>query len=116
VGDAGVGKTRFASEAMARAAAGGMVMVRGECLPLAEAVPLLPVAGAVGELARVDDGGLAAAALDAVWSAPGFVETRFSRLVVLVLLGGLPPLLVIRCRTGAGCQGAASSPSGYRSV
>jgi len=63
VGDAGVGKTRFAGEAMARAGAAGTVMVRGECMPLAEAVPLLPVAGALGELARVDDGGLAAAAL-----------------------------------------------------
>jgi predicted ATPase len=36
VGDAGVGKTRFAAEGMARAGAAGMVMVRGECLPLAE--------------------------------------------------------------------------------
>ena len=36
VGDAGVGKTRFAAEGMARAAAAGMVMVRGECLPLAQ--------------------------------------------------------------------------------
>ena len=35
VGDAGVGKTRFAGEGMARAAAAGMVTVRGECLPLA---------------------------------------------------------------------------------
>src|SRR5215470_10229863 len=32
VGDAGVGKTRFVTEAMDRAAAAGMVMVRGECL------------------------------------------------------------------------------------
>ena len=37
VGDAGVGKTRFAGEAMARAATAGMVTVRGECLPLARA-------------------------------------------------------------------------------
>ena len=35
VGDAGVGKTRFVAEAMARAAAAGTVMVRGDCLPLA---------------------------------------------------------------------------------
>jgi len=39
VGDAGVGKTRFADEGMARAAAAGMVLVRGECLPLTEALP-----------------------------------------------------------------------------
>ena len=32
-GDAGVGKTRFVAEGMARAAAAGMVMARGECLP-----------------------------------------------------------------------------------
>src|SRR5215467_4773524 len=78
VGDAGVGKTRFAGEAMARATARGMVMVQGECLPLAEAVPLLPVAGAVGELARVEDGGLVAAALGAV---PGYVAEEVGRLV-----------------------------------
>src|SRR5215470_14516459 len=58
--------------------AAGMVMVRGECLPLAVTVPLLPVAGAVGELARVDDGGLVAAALDAV---PGYVREEVARLV-----------------------------------
>src|SRR5215469_9389093 len=87
VGDAGVGKTRFAGEAMARAAAGGMVMVRGECLPLAEALPLLPVAGALGELARVDDGGLAAAALGAV---PGYVRQEVARLVPGLASAGTP--------------------------
>ena len=71
VGDAGVGKTRFAGEAMARAGAAGVVTVRGECLPLAETLPLLPVAGALGELARVDDGWLIEAALNAV---PGYVR------------------------------------------
>ena len=35
VGDAGAGKARFVTEAMDRAAAAGMVVVRGECLPLA---------------------------------------------------------------------------------
>ena len=78
VGDAGVGKTRFAGEGMARAAAAGMVMVRGECLPLAETLPLLPVAAALGELARVDGGGLMEAALDA---APGYVREEVGRLV-----------------------------------
>ena len=53
VGDAGVGKTRFAAEGMARAAAAGVVMVRGECLPLAGSLPLLPVAQALGGLERV---------------------------------------------------------------
>ena len=55
VGDAGVGKTRFATEGMARAAAAGMVMVRGECLPLADTLPLLPMADALGELALLED-------------------------------------------------------------
>ena len=50
---------------MPRAAAAGMVMVRGECLPLAGTLPLLPVADALGELARLEGGGLLAAALDA---------------------------------------------------
>ena len=43
VGDAGVGKTRLVGEALRRAAAAGMVTVRGECLPLAGTLPLLPV-------------------------------------------------------------------------
>src|SRR5215467_7507 len=84
VGDAGVGKTRFAGEAMARAAA-GMVMVRGECLPLADAVPLLPVAGAVGELARAEDGELVAVALGAV---PGYVAEEVGRMVPGLAPGG----------------------------
>ena len=45
VGDAGAGKTRFVAEAMDRAAAAGMVVVRGECLPLAGTLPLLPGCG-----------------------------------------------------------------------
>ena len=78
VGDAGAGKTRFVAEAMDRAATAGMVMVRGECLPLAGALPLLPVADALGELARLDGGGPLAAALDA---APGYVRGEVGRLL-----------------------------------
>jgi DNA-binding CsgD family transcriptional regulator/tetratricopeptide (TPR) repeat protein len=78
VGDAGVGKTRFAGEGMARAAAAGMVMVRGECLPLTEALPLLPVTAALGELARLNDGGAMKAALGAL---PGYVREEAGRLV-----------------------------------
>lgn len=62
-GDAGVGKSRVAAEGMARAAAAGVVAARGDCLPLAGALPLLPVAAALGELAEADDGALLAAAL-----------------------------------------------------
>src|SRR5271157_1962238 len=85
VGDAGAGKTRFVTEAMARAAAAGMVMVRGECLPLAGTLPLLPVRDALGEVARLEGGGLLAAALDA---APGYVREEVGRLLPEMDPGG----------------------------
>jgi predicted ATPase len=50
-GDAGVGKTRFTGEALRLAAASGMVALWGACLPLAGKLPLLPVAGALGNCA-----------------------------------------------------------------
>src|SRR5271157_1702420 len=78
VGDAGAGKTRCVTEAMERAAAAGMVMVRGECLPLAGTLPLLPVRDALGEVARLEGGGLLAAVLDA---APGYVREEVGRLL-----------------------------------
>ena len=78
VGDAGVGKTRFVTEGMDRAAAAGTVMVRGECLPLSGTLPLLPVADALAELARLEDGRLLAAALD---TAPGYARQEVARLV-----------------------------------
>src|SRR5579863_10513437 len=78
VGDAGVGKTRLAAEAMARAAAAGMVTIRGECLPLGERLPLLPVAAALDELARLDGGALLDAALAA---APEYVRVEAGRLL-----------------------------------
>ena len=87
VGDAGVGKTRFVAEGMTRAAAAGVVMVRGECLPLAKTLPLLPVTAALGELARVDGGGVMEAALDA---APGYVREEVGRLVPGLGPGGGP--------------------------
>jgi hypothetical protein len=55
-----------------------MVLVRGECLPLTEALPLLPVTAALGELARLNNGGAMEAALDAV---PGYVREEAGRLV-----------------------------------
>jgi predicted ATPase len=60
VGDAGVGKTRFTAEATARAAATGMVTVRGECLPLAHTLPLLPLVAALKDLSRLDGGAVLA--------------------------------------------------------
>src|SRR5215472_17003629 len=56
----------------------GMVLARGECLPLASTLPLLPVAEALGELSRLDGGRLLAAALDA---APEYVRAEVGRLV-----------------------------------
>jgi DNA-binding CsgD family transcriptional regulator len=78
VGDAGVGKTRFAGEGMRRAAARGMVCVSGGCLPLAGELPLLPVADALGELSRLEDGGLLEGALGRV---PRYVRAEAARLL-----------------------------------
>jgi hypothetical protein len=83
IGDAGVGKTRFLAEGMARAATAGMVMARGECLPLSGTLPLHPVADALGDLDRLQGGRLLAAVLDA---APDYVREELAR-----LLPGLGP-------------------------
>ena len=77
VGDAGVGKTRFVGEGMRRAG-GGMAWIWGGCLPLAEKLPLLPVADALGELSRLDGGGLLEAALGL---APRYVRAEVERLL-----------------------------------
>jgi DNA-binding CsgD family transcriptional regulator len=78
VGDAGVGKTRFAQEGMRRAVAGGMVCVFGGCLPLAGELPLLPVADALGELGRLDGGAQLEAGLA---MAPPYVRAEIARLL-----------------------------------
>jgi DNA-binding CsgD family transcriptional regulator len=78
VGDAGVGKTRFVTEGIARADAAGMVMMRGECLPLTGTLPLLPMADALADLGRREGGRLLGAALDA---APEYVREEVGRLV-----------------------------------
>jgi DNA-binding CsgD family transcriptional regulator len=87
VGDAGVGKTRFAGEGMARAAAAGVVMVRGECLPLAGSLPLLPVAQALGGLDEPQGGQRLGEALNA---APAYVREEIGRLLPRVGPGGGP--------------------------
>jgi tetratricopeptide (TPR) repeat protein len=58
VGDAGVGKTRFVTEALRAAAVNGMIVAWGGCLPLAEKLPLLPVAQALGALSHLAGGRL----------------------------------------------------------
>jgi DNA-binding NarL/FixJ family response regulator len=85
VGDAGVGKTRFVTEALRAAAGDGVIAAWGGCLPLAEKLPLLPVAQALGELSRREDGRLLAAALSA---APAYVRTEIARLVPGLEPGG----------------------------
>ena len=78
VGDAGIGKTRFAGEGMRRAAAGGMACVLGGCLPLAGELPLLPVADALGQLSWLADGQLLA---DALGEVPRYVRAEVARLL-----------------------------------
>src|SRR5215472_5953216 len=78
VGDAGVGKTRLVEEGVRRACADGLVAVWGCCLPLAATLPLLPVAEALGELSKLEDGRLLATALDA---APPYVRAEVDRLL-----------------------------------
>jgi predicted ATPase len=56
VGGAGIGKSRFVAAGLARARTGGLVAVSGGCLPLAEKLPLLPVADALAELSRTAGG------------------------------------------------------------
>jgi DNA-binding CsgD family transcriptional regulator/tetratricopeptide (TPR) repeat protein len=63
VGDAGVGKTRLVAEGVRLATADGLIAVSGGCLPLAQKLPLLPVADALGELGRLEDGKVLEAAL-----------------------------------------------------
>jgi DNA-binding CsgD family transcriptional regulator len=84
VGDAGIGKTRFVAEGLRRAAAGGMVAVGGGCLPLAEKLPLLPVADALDGLSRLDGGALFEAALAA---APDYVRPEVARLLPRLAAG-----------------------------
>jgi DNA-binding CsgD family transcriptional regulator/tetratricopeptide (TPR) repeat protein len=83
VGDAGIGKTRFVSEGLAQTAVSGLSVITGGCLPLAEKLPLLPVADALGELSRMDGGGPFESALEA---APAYVRPEVARL--LPRLGG----------------------------
>ena len=75
VGDAGVGKSRFVREGMRRAE---IAWVLGGCLPLAEKLPLLPIAEALAELAWLDGGELLEAALA---MAPPYVRVEAGRLL-----------------------------------
>jgi DNA-binding CsgD family transcriptional regulator/tetratricopeptide (TPR) repeat protein len=84
VGDAGIGKTRFVAEGLARASAGDMVTIGGGCLPLAVKPSLLPVADALAELSRLDGGVPFEAALAA---APPYVRPELARLLPRLAAG-----------------------------
>jgi DNA-binding CsgD family transcriptional regulator/tetratricopeptide (TPR) repeat protein len=88
-GDAGIGKTRFVGEGFRRARASGMVAVSGGCLPLAEKLPLLPVADALGELTRLEGGAPFEAAVAA---APSFVRSEVARLLPRLAAGERPAI------------------------
>jgi hypothetical protein len=84
VGDAGIGKTRLVNEGLRRAAATGMLTIGGGCLPLAEKLPLLPVADAIGELTRLGGGAPFETALEA---APAYVRSEVARLLPKLAVG-----------------------------
>ena len=105
VGDAGVGKTRFVAEALRAAvsAGEGVIAAWGGCLPLAEQLPLLPVAQALGELSRRADGRLLAEALSA---APAYARAEMARLV--------PGLEPDRSGDGGDAPGAGGAAGGWQ--
>jgi len=78
VGDAGIAKTRFVAEALARASVGRMVAVGGGCLPRAEKLPLLPVTDPLGQLSRLGGGAPFEAVLE---GAPAYVRPEVARLL-----------------------------------
>jgi hypothetical protein len=82
VGDAGVGKTRFVTESL-RAAGDSAIAVWGNCLPLAEKLPLLPAVQALGELSNREGGRVLAEAFSSV---PAYARMEMAR-----LLPGLTP-------------------------
>src|SRR5271155_4225474 len=106
VGDAGVGKTRFVAEGMDRAAAAGMVVVRGEGLPLAGTLPLLPVRAALGGLAGLQGGRRLEGALrrpamgPGAGAAPGGRDGEWSR--ERLFAGVAEVLTVVAERSGSG--------------
>jgi predicted ATPase len=84
VGDAGIGKSRFVAEGLAQAVPRGVLAVGGGCLPLAEKLPLLPVADALDGLSRLDGGALFEAALAA---APDYVRPELARVLPRLAAG-----------------------------
>jgi DNA-binding CsgD family transcriptional regulator len=85
VGDAGVGKTRFVAEGLRDALAERRLSAWGACLPLAQKLPLLPVAEALDAVSRLEGGALMERALT---SAPEYVRVEAGRLLPRLLPAG----------------------------
>ena len=86
VGDAGVGKTRLVAEATRRLKSDGVITLWGRCLPLVEALPLLPIADALAELNRKTPFVMEAA----LAGTPRFVRVEAERLVPQLGIGEAP--------------------------
>ena len=86
VGDAGVGKTRLVAEATRRLKSDGVIALWGRCLPLVEALPLLPIADALAELNRTAPSVMEAA----LAGTPRFVRVEVERLVPQLGIGEAP--------------------------
>ena len=82
VGDAGIGKTRLVAEGLRDANAERRRSVWGACLPLAERLPLLPIAEALDALSRQEGGVPFERALA---RAPEYVRMEAGRLVPRLL-------------------------------
>jgi predicted ATPase len=86
VGDAGVGKTRLVGEATRWLTSDGIIALWGRCLPLVEALPLLPIADVLAELNRKAPTVMEAA----LAGTPRFVQVEVERLVPQLGIGGVP--------------------------
>ncbi|MCW2569878.1 MAG: hypothetical protein JWN54_3975, partial [Mycobacterium sp.] len=77
-GDAGIGKTRLAAEALRQAAGRGALCVAVGCLPLADKLALLPMTDALRELGQLGEGRILQAALDRL---PDHLRLELGRLL-----------------------------------
>lgn len=77
-GEAGVGKSRLASEATALAVSSGIVVLSGWCLQLSQGLPFLPFVDALRAMAALDEGRVCKTALA---ECPPFVSAELARLV-----------------------------------
>jgi DNA-binding CsgD family transcriptional regulator len=93
-GEAGIGKTRLAAAALERARGRAATVLAAGCLPLAEKLPLLPVADALRQLSHLAGGRVLERLLAEL---PPYVRTELSRL--------LPQLADVRPATPGGGDG-----------